>query len=340
VATIKQVAEMARVSVATVSRVVNNSGYVSPELRARVENAMYAVDYRPSALARSLRRQKTHTIGVLLPALNQPFFSALAFALERTLFAADYRTLICSSEGDPVKEAAYIDILLRQRVDGVILVPLGQNADGASRLLDANIPIVLIDRDLPRLPINRVLSDNLGGGYAGTRHLLELGHRRIALVGGPSVIQTLAARTEGAQRAFQDFGVPFDPDLMLVTGTHVDFETGYEVGMRLFASPQPPTAIFALTDVVAVGVLHAASEYGLALPRDLSVVGYDDIPVAAYVIPSLTTVAQPIYAMGQTAVEILLRRLSNPDHPPETMTLETRLIVRKSTLPYSSSAPR
>ena len=167
-ATIKEVAEHAKVSVATVSRVVNNSGYVSADLRERVEKAMHLLNYKPSALARSLRRQETHTIGVLVPELNQPFFGTLVFAMEKTLFARDYRTLICSSEEDAVKEAAYVDILLRQRVDGVILVPTGQSAEGVSRLLQANIPVVLIDRDLPNLAINRVLSDNFGGAYAAS----------------------------------------------------------------------------------------------------------------------------------------------------------------------------
>ena len=139
-ATIKEVAKRARVSVATVSRVVNNSGYVSNDLRERVEEAMQTLQYKPSALARSLRRQETHTIGVLVPSLNQPFFSTLIFAMEKTLFAGDYRTLICSSEEDPLKEATYVDILLRQRVDGVILVPTGHSTEGVTHLLQAQIP--------------------------------------------------------------------------------------------------------------------------------------------------------------------------------------------------------
>ncbi len=330
VATIKEVAEHARVSVATVSRVVNNSGYVSTSLRERVEESMRLLQYKPSALARSLRRQETRTIGVLVPQVNQPFFSTLIYALEKTLFSEDYRTLICSSEEDTFKESTYIDILLRQRVDGVIYIPSGQNADGLRRLLQAEVPVVLIDRDFPDLPISRVVCDNFGGAYLGTQHLLTLGHERIGLIGGPSYSHTMKARTEGAQQAMRDFGGKHDPSLLMI-GTLPEFELGYQAALRLMKRANPPTAIFALTDVVAVGVLHAAAQLGLRLPDDLSVMGFDDIPLAAYVIPELTTVSQPIYGMGQTAVEVMLRKLSNPDQPLEQIKLETRLVVRKST---------
>ncbi len=329
-ATIREVAARARVSVATVSRVANNSGYVSMDLRERVEEAMQTLNYKPSAPARSLRRQQTQTVGVLFPQLNQPFFSTLAFALEKSLFAEDYRTLICTSEEDTLKEAAYIDILLRQRVDGVILVPTGQDAEVFDRLFRAQIPVVLIDRDLPDLPISRVLTDNYGGAYAGIVHLLSLGHERIALIGGPSYSRVTKARLAGAQQAFIDFGAEQDPSLTMI-GSLAEFELGYQVALRLMRRPEPPTAIFALTDVVAVGVMHAAAQLGLAMPDDLSVMGFDDIPLAAYVIPELTTVAQPIYGLGQTAVEILMRQIAEPERPTETITLETHLIVRKST---------
>ncbi len=331
-ATIKEVAERAGVSVATVSRVVNHSGYVSNDLRERVETMMQMLDYKPSALARSLRRQETHTIGLLIPQLNQPFFSTLISAMEKTLFARDYRALICSSDEDAAKESAYIDILLRQRVDGVILVPTGHSTESIKRLLRAHIPTVMIDRDMPDLVVNRVLSDNYAGAYLGAQHLLALGHRQIALIGGPRHSQVLQDRVNGVQQAFRDFGTKFTPDL-LILGTSPEFEVGYESALKLMQRPQPPTAIFALTDVIAVGVLHAAAELNLKLPEALSVMGFDDIPLANYVIPALTTIAQPIYGMGQTAVEILMRRLIDADRPPETIRLEDRLVIRKSTAP-------
>ncbi len=338
-ATIKEVAERARVSVATVSRVVNNSGYVSANLRERVEESMRTLNYKPSALARSLRRQETHTIGVLVPQLHQPFFGTLISVMEKTLFEGDYRTLVCSSEEDAHKEAAYIDILMRQRVDGVLFTPTGHTGESVSRLLEAEIPVVLIDRDLPGLPISRVLSDNVGGAYAGVQHLLALGHRRIGLIGGPPHSDTTQLRVQGALQALREANAPLDPDLRVVEEMP-EIELGYHAALRLMKRPDPPTAIFALTDVIAVGVLHAAAELDLSLPHDLSVMGFDDIPLAAYVIPELTTVAQPIYSMGQTAVEILMRQLGNPDQPLEKITLDTRLVTRKSTGPLNHGGQR
>jgi len=156
-ATMKEVADYADVSVATVSRVINKTGYVSPDLEERVQTAMQVLKYQPSALARSLRRQQTQTIGVLIPQLDQPFFGALAFAIEKSLFPHEYRTLICSAEEDPEKENAYTEIMLRQRVDGVIMVPTGRNSDNLKQLLEKSVPVVLVDRDLPGLEVNRVL---------------------------------------------------------------------------------------------------------------------------------------------------------------------------------------
>ena len=329
-ATIKEVAESAGVSVATVSRVVNHSGYVSNDLREQVKSAMQTLEYKPSALARSLRRQETHTVGLLIPQLNQPFFSTLISAVEKALFAGDYRALICSSEADAEKESAYIDILLRQRVDGVILVPTGYSVENVKRLLRSNIPLVLIDRDLPELSINRVLSDNFAGAYLGAQHLLELGHRCIALIGGPRNNPVLEERITGIQQAFSDYAVDFDPDLLCL-GTFPEFELGYELALELLRQPTPPTAIFALTDVIAVGVLHAAAERMLKVPEALSVIGFDDIPLAKFMIPALTTIAQPIYKMGETAVEILMRRLEDSERPPETIKLDDQLMIRKST---------
>jgi LacI family transcriptional regulator len=331
-ATIKQVATYAKVSVATVSRVVNNTGYVSADLRERVEQAMSALNYKPSALARSLRRQETLTIGVLLPQLNQPFFSTLAFAMEKTLFANDYKTIICSSEEDPDKEAAYVDMLLRQRVDGVLIVPCGQTTDNINRLINGRVPTVLVDRDIPGIVINRVLCDNISGGCQAIRHLLTLGHREIAIIGGQGYTQSIGDRIKGARQAYAELNLPFD-DSAVVASAINEFESGFKVAHELLRRAQRPTAIFALTDVTAVGVLHAAAEHNIRLPRDLSVVGFDDIPLARHSIPALTTVAQPIYEMGEMAASLLLAHLRGELTGTKTVTLPTKLIVRHSTAP-------
>ncbi len=333
-ANIKHVAELAQVSIATVSRVINESGYVSPELRERVVAAMRELNYQPNAPARSLRRQETRTVGVLVPQLDHPFFSALSFAIEKTLSANDYYTFICSAEENQEQENRYINMMLRQRVDGVILVPTAYSKESFEPALEQNIPIVIADRDLPALRVNRVLADNFQGGYLGTRHLLELGHRRIGIVGSPIHSEPIGRRIRGALQALTDSGIDHDPAL-LITGDQRQFEMGYSGATQMFQQEPPPTAIFALTDVMAIGVIHATSELGLTLPDDLSVVGFDNISLASYVIPALTTIAQPIYTMGETAAQILLRHMRNGDEPIETVKLKTELIVRKSTAPLS-----
>lgn len=329
--TIKEVADHARVSVATVSRVINKTGYVSLDLQERVIDAMRSLNYQPSALARSLRRQETQTIGVLVPQLNHPFFSALAYAIEQRLFVDQYRSFICSAEESQEKEDAYVDMLLRQRVDGVIMVPTGHSALNVRRLLDMQVPVILVDRDVPGLPISRVLSDNESGAREGARYLLSLGHRRIATIGMPEYSEAVARRRQGVHSIIAE--VDIDDYVDIVDNERVDqVEMGYLAGRRLLEGRSRPTAIFAMTDVIAIGVLHAASELGLALPEALSVMGFDDIPMAAYFIPEITTVAQPIIDIGQKAAELLLATINGEQKRTETVILPTRLVVRKSTM--------
>lgn len=327
-ATIKEVAQRAQVSVATVSRVINDSGYVSPDLRGRVHKAMADLHYQPSALARSLRRQETLSVGIIIPQLDNPFFSALVFAAEQSLFAQKYRTLICSVEENIEKENAYVDMLLRQRVDGVLFVPTDSSSANLKRLQE-QIPTVVVDRDLPFAQVDKVLSNNFKGGYDGMTYLLQNGHRRIAVIGTQSYSRAMMTRIEGVQSALEDFHIKLQPE-WLTTGRLQQFEMGYTTACKLLNTDDRPTAIFALTDVIAIGVMHAAAEINLHLPDDLSILGFDGIPITRYMIPSLTTIAQPIYQMGQEATRILLSRIRQPDKPFEVVELESELKYRKS----------
>ena len=330
--TIKLVASSAGVSVATVSRVVNGTGVVRDELRERVERAMSDLNYRPSAVARGLRRQETLTIGILVPKLDHPFFGALAFAIERALFASGYRSFMCSAEENLGRELEYVSMLLNQRVDGVIIVPTGRDAAGVRALRDRAVAVVTVDRDPPGLGADSVFIDNFGGARALAAHLLELGHRRIGIACPPETSEPVAHRLRGIRAAFADRGLSLEPAL-IVSGTLEQFEMGYSAGKALISSKPRPTAIMALTDVMALGVMRAAYDAGLRVPQDLSVTGYDDIPLAAQVIPGFTTVAQPIYAMGERAAELLLRRIQTPDAPITELRLPTTLQVRGSSAP-------
>ncbi len=327
--TIRDVAARAGVSSTTVSHVINDTRPVSAELRARVESAMAELGFQPNALARSLRRKRTHTLGMIVPDSANPFFAEVGRGIEDTSFAAGYSTILCNSDGDRARELLYLDLLVQKQVDGVLLVPTGDYAELAAKLRTRNIPVVVIDRDVSDAPIDRVHIDNVAGGYLATCHLLDLGHRRIGYIGGPPHLSSVPNRSAGYLRALQEAGLPVD-DRLLVAGNFRDFG-GYGGAQALFALPDPPTAIFAGNDLMAIGVLAAARDAGIAVPDDLSIVGFDDIHLAGYINPPLTTVAQPKYELGVIAAELLLARLGEPDLPPQRRLLQAQLVVRQST---------
>jgi LacI family transcriptional regulator len=335
-ATIREVAEIAEVSVATVSRVINKTGYVSPDLQQRVYQAMQALNYQPSALAQSLRSQRTQAVGVLVPQLDQPFFSSLTYIIEQALFARDYRTLVCSAEESQQKEAAYIDMLLRQRVDGVIIVPTGRSVEDVRRLLARQTPVVIVDRDLSALlNVNRVLIDNFQGAYDAMNHLLALGHRHIAIIAAHAYSQPMLERIQGAKQAMRDAGLEPINEVRANEDLR-QFELGYATARDLLEREPRPTAIFALNDVIAVGAIHAAGRLGLNVPKDVSVMGFDNIPLSAYIIPELSTVAQPIQMMSEIATQLLLRQMQDPTTPGRTTLLKAELMLRHSTMPPRS----
>lgn len=330
ITTIKDVAAEAQVSIATVSRVLNGKGRVNPEMQARVLAAMKRLGYRPNAIAQGLRRSATRSIGVLIPRITEPFFSTLAFAIEKTLFDHDYRSLLCSTEQTPDKERAYVEMLLTQQVDAFIYCPsISGSADNLQRILARDIPVVLIERAIHGLDVSRVLIRNFQGGYDGAQHLVALGHTHIGVISA-SLESMPADRLAGAQQACAESGVRCD---VRITDRSSDVGSGYAAALDMLSQPERPTAIFALADTLAVGVLHAAAYLAFPVPAALSVVGFDDIALAAYMIPPLTTVAQPIYAIGEAAVRVMLRQLHTPDAAPETVMLDTVLVVRQSTAP-------
>jgi len=330
--TMKDVAREAKVSVATVSRVINGNYGVSKKLERRVQRAMEKLHYHPSSLARGFKIQETRLIGVMIPLLDHPFYSRLATAIEQELFLNDYRAIICNSDEQETRESAYLEMLLRQRADGIIINTAAQNTAYLKELEDLHIPYVLIDRNLPDAQCHKVFCDNSEGGYEGMRYLIEMGHVCIGIVAGRSEGEPVERRIQGIQRALAEAGIEDNPDLLYESDTQL-FDMGYEAGKYLLSQVPRPTAIFALTDVTAVGVMHAIAELGLSIPDDISVLGYDDIEVASYVIPPLTTVAQPIVEMGQAAVKLLLENISYAEMEPIRAVLPPELIIRKSVAP-------
>jgi LacI family transcriptional regulator len=328
-ATIRDVAESAGVSYATVSHVINNTRLVSPETRQRVLAAMDALNYRPNALARSLRQGKTHTLGLVLPDSANPFFAEISRSIEDEAFKKGYSVFLCNTELDTQRELFYVDVLSKKQVDGIIFVAAGDQADSLDFLVQRNMPVVMIDRSVPNVEVDAVLTDNQLGGFLATRHLIELGHRRIACIAGPSSITPSAERIIGYRRALEEAGLSYDESLIMRGDYHA--QSGMEITHALLKMSPRPTAIFALNDLMALGALRAAAEAGCSVPGDLAVVGYDDLEIAHFTNPPLTTIAQPKKEIGVQAVNLLVDRMIRRNNPPSRLLLPPELIVRRST---------
>lgn len=326
--TIRDVAQRAGVSTSTVSHVINGTRFVSPELAERVRTAMAELRYQPNAVARSLRRKETLTLGMVVPDNANPFFAMMARAVEDTCYRQGYSLILTNSEDDLERELANINVLVAKQVDGLILAAVGLSSRDLQRVL-RQVPTVVVDRELSGIQADMLLVDNFDGGYQATRHLIALGHRRIGCITGPSVTTPSAERVIGYRRALSEAGLPYD-ETLVVRGDF-QFAGGYEGARALLTLPESPTAIFACNDLMAVGAIAAAAALGRRVPDDLSVVGFDDTILASYVTPALTTVAQPIADIGRLATEMVLQRVQAPNDPPVRRVLPTRLVVRQST---------
>jgi LacI family transcriptional regulator len=332
--TIREVAQKAGVSYATVSHVINNTRFVAPETRARVMSALSTLNYRPNALARSLRQGKTHTIGLILPDSSNPYFAEISRSIEAEAFKLGNSLILCNTERDCEREQFYVEVLKQKQVDGIIFVAAGDEVDSLNLLAGEEMPVVLVDRSLPQVELDAVLTDNQQGGYIATRHLIELGHRRIACIAGPSNITPSAERIIGYRKALEEIGIGYDETIVLRGDYHPN--SGLQLTNYLLSMRPRPTAIFALNDLMALGALRAAAEAGCSVPRDLAIIGFDDIEFACYTNPPLSTIAQPKQEMGVQAVNMLASRIANPTLPPRRSILQPQLIVRDSTrLSYS-----
>lgn len=326
----RDVAQRAGVSVSTVSHVVNNSRAVSSEARVQVEQAMADLGYRPNALARSLRRQKTHSLGMIVPDNANPFFAEIARGIEDYGFDRGYSIILCNSDGNLQKQAAYVELLVERRVAGILFVAAGVSTELVHDLQLQRLPLVVIDREVPGVAVDTVQTNHYQGGQLATEHLLTLGHRRIACIAAGSDLSPSAERVTGYRDTLAAHGLPNDPDLVVLGD--FQFESGYRATAQLLALPQPPTAVFACNDLMAVGCISAATALGLRVPDDLAVVGFDDIRLASFTNPPLTTIHQPKREIGRLAMEMLLARTNEPDAPPRRARLETRLVVRQSSV--------
>jgi LacI family transcriptional regulator len=338
-ATIYEVARAAGVSTATVSRALNGSAQVAERTRHRITEAIAALGYQPNHVARSLVLKATHTIAVMLPDITNPFFPALVKGVQLAADEEGYAVLLAHTGGDPAKEESYFQVLRGQQVDGVLLVGLVSAPESLKGLVGGGLPVVMLDRpvDLPGSATVRV--DHKAGGRIATEHLLELGHRRIAHIAGPKGLGVSQQRLDGYRRALSARGVDFDESLV----TEGDFseDGGYRGIQELLRMRTRFTAVFAANDLSAIGAMTALREHGLQVPGDVSVVGFDDIHVASYTSPKLTTVRQPIYDMGRAAAKLLIdARRKKVSLKDKTTIFDGELVVRESTGPAPKSRSR
>jgi LacI family transcriptional regulator len=326
-ATIYDVARRAEVSPATVSRVVNGHANVDPVLAARVRDAMRELDYRPNAVARNLRRSRTSLWAVIISDIGNPFFTSLVRGVEDVAQRAGFSVVLCNSDEDPAKEDQYVSAALSEQMAGVIISPSGR-ATHVNRLSEARVPVVVIDRQLRGARVDTVLADNEHGAELATTHLVENGFRRIACITGPRRISTAMQRLRGYRRALKSADLPVDDELI----RYADFRSdgGYRAMASLLAEGPRPDAVFGANNLMTVGLMECLVDSSVAVPGEMGVVGFDDVPWANLVRPSLTTVAQPTYELGRAAAELLADRITTPNRRPSTVTLHTKLQVRDS----------
>jgi len=330
-ATMKQVAERAAVSISTVSHVINRTRVVSEDVRQRVQDVIDELRYVPSAVARSLKNDKTNTLGVLVPNSANPYFAELIRWIEDAAFQLGYNIILCNAHGGGRKQTAYLRLLTEKRIDGLVLVASG--ADDEHDVLPSReaVPIVQIERALPGLHADLVLAGQDQGAYDATRHLIELGHRAIACIAGPADLPRTRERVGGFQRAMEEAGLDVPPEWLV----HEEFTSagGHAAFTRLLAAAPPPGALFAASDLMALGCLCAAGAAGICIPARMSVVGYDDIGGAGYSSPPLTTVAPPKRDMARLAIEQLVQRINGDTAPLRSTALAGSLVLRASTAP-------
>ena len=325
--TLRDVARRAGVSPMTVSRVVNGSGQVSPDLRERVEQALTETGYIPNTVARNLRTRRTDTIALLMPDMTNPFFTALAHGVETSAREVGISLIIANSDEREDEEQRLVQVLLQRQVDGILLIPAGAGAEAIGRCRAHDVPVIIVDRRPGTPGVDVVRADAEEGAFQLGRLMAGLGHRRMAVLTGPASVPTAVDRAVGFGRALvEDAGLPA-PSVVYGAFT---IESGHAMTMAVMEQALRPTALFAANNFIAIGVLHALEELGLGVPADVAVVGFDDLPPAMVTFPFLTVAAQPAFELGRQSVAVLLDRLADPGRPAQEVVLPTEIVVRRS----------
>nr|WP_299241988.1 LacI family DNA-binding transcriptional regulator [uncultured Halomonas sp.] len=328
---LKDVARQAGVSITTVSHVVNDTRRVAPATLERVQRAISQLGYRPDSVARTLKSNRSHTIGMIVTTTNNPFFSAIIRGVEDHCFANGYSLVLCNADDVEEKQLTYLNTLLDRRIDGLIVMT-SRNAPGfLEALKHQNLPTILMDAEPSSSPDIAVVNDDSRlGARLAIDHLLSQGLEDIALLTGPEDHPRSRERLAGALAALKSAGIDIPAQRIVTTNLLAD--GGFEAMRRLLEHRPYPQAVFAFNDLVAIGAIRATHEEGMRVPDDLSVIGYDDIELARYLNPALTTIHQPIYELGATAITQLIERLEHGRPLEPTLSLAPRLVIRESVL--------
>ena len=328
--TIKDVASRSGVSSMTVSRVINGSERVSPETRQRVEGAIAELGYVPSRLARGLIRQKTGTLAMIVPDVANPFFTLIVRGAEDVARRAGYRMILCDTRADLAIEREVIEEMIAHRVEGIAIAPVSNRSKGhLERLQRFGVQFVLIDRTIPGVESDVVIGDSAGGARRLVEHLISLGHRRIGFITESDDVSTARDRRQGYEQALEAAGLALDPTL--IVGSTVDPPGGFDGMRRLLELEDPPTAVFTVNNLVAVGAIEAIRASGLEVPDDIALVCFDDIEYASRLYPFLTVMAQPAETLGMLGTQLLLERIEGrgPEQP-RVVVLPAQFVVRRS----------
>lgn len=330
--TLMEVAKKAAVSITTVSRVINNSSKVNVKTRERVQKAMTQLEYQPNRVAQRLRTSngRSKLLGLIIPDIQNQFYSGIVRGIEDVTYGNDYAVILCNSDENANKERFYLEVLKSESVDGIILPPIHQFGEEIENIIEIGIPIVCVDRKLMRKKVDTVVIDNEKGGYDAVSHLIELGHKKIAILTSSFQFSSFDERQKGYERALKENGIEIDKRL-IKEGDPRSSETARSLADELLELDKPPTAIFATNNLMTLGVLESLNKHNLKIPHNISIVGFDDLPWAKAISPQLSTVKQPAYEMGQKAAELFFKRVVDPSREPEEIVLDPKLIIREST---------
>jgi DNA-binding LacI/PurR family transcriptional regulator len=329
---IADVARLAGVSSATVSRVLNDGQNVRQQTRERVHAAIGDLGYRPSRVARSLRVNRSKIIGLLISDIQNPFFTALVRAVDDAAFKHQYTIFLCNSDENTDKEAMYLDLMVAENVAGIVITPSRETHSPCQRLLERGVPMVAVDRRLLDVDIDTVVIDNVGGAYQLVSNLIADGHRDIAAIVGSQTITTGRERYEGYVRALAAHGLPLRPE-WVCTGPPTE-SFGYQSALKLLQRPDRPTAIFTGNNLLTFGTLRALYELNLRIAEDIALGTFDEMSLITLLLPDLNVVSQPTYEIGAVAMELLLKRIANPSLPTREVMLKPTLLSKDGNRAY------